>query len=72
MPKDQNNYRSERTRSRLSAEKVGERVGVSKNTILSWERGDTEPTASQLQALADLYGCTVDYLLDMTDERLAP
>lgn len=71
MPKDQNNYRSERVRSRLSAKQVGEALDVSEYTIRSWERGDTEPTSTQLKGLSELYGCTMDYLVGLTDERLA-
>ena len=70
MPKDRNNYRSERVRSHLSADDVADSVGVSKNTVLSWERGDTEPAASQLETMARLFGCTIDYLLALTDERV--
>ena len=66
-----NNIRSERVRSGMTAEEVAKEVGVSVNTIRSWERGETEPSVTKAVKLASLYGCTIDYLYNMTEERVA-
>lgn len=38
-------------------------VGVSPPQVCKWEAGVTQPSRKNLQALADLYGVSVDYLL---------
>lgn len=66
------NMRSERVRRGLTAQQVAEKTGLSANSILNWERGATEPLAKNVITLASLYGCSVDYLLGITDERNVP
>ena len=41
---------------------LGEKIGVSKNSISAWEQGKSEPKGESLSKLADLFGCTTDYL----------
>lgn len=53
-----------RTRDGLSIERVARQLEVSSMTIRNWENGETEPSASQIKALADLFGVSTDYLLD--------
>lgn len=38
-------------------------VGVAPMTISKWERDRMEPGASNLRALADVLGCTLDWLI---------
>lgn len=52
-----------RTRDGVSREEVARKLEVSAMTIRNWERGETEPSASQIKALADMFGVTTDYLL---------
>lgn len=63
------NMKAERARLGLSAEQVAAEIGVSTNTILSWESGEKEPKAVNIIRLAKFYGCAAEYLLGMTDER---
>lgn len=63
------NLRGERCRQDLSQEELAERLGVSSASIRLWESGTTRPSASNLLAMSDLFGCSVDYLLGRTDER---
>lgn len=63
------NMRAERARARLTTAQVAEAVGVHKNAYQRWERGEAEPTASNLLKLSELFGCTPDYLLGLTDDR---
>lgn len=63
------NMKVERARLGLSAEKVAQRIGVHVNSVRAWEKGDTDPNGHNLVALSALYGCSPEYLLDLTDER---
>lgn len=36
---------------------------VSKNTVVNWESGKSEPTITQARALADLYGIPLDCII---------
>ena len=65
------NMKAERSRIGLSAEEVAERIGVHRNSIFAWENGGSEPVSDNLEKLAHLYGCSVEYLLEQTDERTA-
>lgn len=40
-----------------------EKLGVGQPTLSAWERGSKNPTLENLEAMADLYGVSVDYLL---------
>lgn len=46
----------------LSQEELGERVGVSRQTISKWETGQTTPDLNKLIELSRLFGCTLDEL----------
>ncbi len=63
------NMKAERARFGMSAKQVAEKLGVHENAVLRWESGDAEPMGANLVRLSHLYGCSADYLLDMTDER---
>lgn len=51
----------------LSQEELGEKVGVSRQAVSKWETGDALPEVTKLKALADVFGVTVDYLLNEDD-----
>lgn len=40
-----------------------EKLGVGQPTLSAWERGSKNPTLENLEAMADLYDVSVDYLL---------
>lgn len=46
----------------FTLDRLSERLGVSRQTLASWEAGKTEPTISQAVALSDALGCTVEEL----------
>lgn len=46
---------------------VAEKLGVQLRTYQKYEEGSIEPKISTVNALADLFGCTVDYLLERTE-----
>lgn len=64
-----NNMRLERVTRFLTINEVADQIGVHPNAIGRWERGEAEPTSSNLIALAHLYGCTPDWLLGLTNDR---
>ena len=67
-----NNLMSERIRAKLSREEVAKKIGRSEAVVGKWERGESSPLLiPDGVALAKLYGCTVDYLCGITEERTA-
>lgn len=63
------NLRGERCRQDLTQEELADKLGVSPATVRQWEAGTTKPSAANLLAMSDMFGCSVDYLLQRTDER---
>lgn len=47
----------------LSQEALGERLGVSRQAVSKWENGTSDPSTSNLLALAKLYGVSAEELL---------
>ena len=52
-----------RNKAGLSQEALARVMGLSRMTIANWEQGKTEPSASQVKILADIFGVTTDQLL---------
>ena len=63
------NMRAERVRHGMSLEEAAKIAGMHPNTLGRWERGEVDPLAINLVKLADAYGCTAEYLLEITDDR---
>lgn len=57
------NLRIFRKQAGLTQEEVAEKLGVSRQAVAKWERGDTSPDVEFCIELANLYGTTVDALL---------
>ncbi|MBE6902868.1 MAG: helix-turn-helix domain-containing protein [Ruminococcaceae bacterium] len=57
------NFRIFRKQSGLTQEEVAEELGVSRQAVAKWERGDTAPDIEFCIKLAGLYGTTVDALV---------
>ncbi len=51
----------------FSQEELAEKIGVSRQAISKWERSESSPDTDNLIALANLYGITIDELLNGTD-----
>ena len=58
-----------RNEKNLSQRAVAERFFVSQATFNNWENGKTQPSITQLIALANFFDVTVDYLIGASDER---
>lgn len=52
-----------RSRCKMTQEFVAEAIGVSRQAVSKWEKGDSDPSTSNLLALAKLYGISVDEIL---------
>ena len=55
--------REERTRCKMTQEFVAESLGVSRQAVSKWENGTSDPSTSNLLALAKLYGVSAEDLL---------
>lgn len=52
-----------RVRCKMTQEFVAETLGVSRQAVSKWECGDSDPSMSNLIALAKLYGVSVEEIL---------
>lgn len=52
-----------RVNAGLSQEKVAETLGISVNTLIAWEKGNSEPKITQARSLAKLYKVPLDCLI---------
>ena len=64
------NIRGERSRLDMTQEQLARKLGVAESTVRRWEEGATKPSPDLLLQMSDLFGCTTDYLLERTEERL--
>ena len=51
-----------------SQEEVAEKIGVSRQAYAKWEKGETVPDVERCQTLAELYGVTIDSLVNYSDK----
>ena len=49
-----------------SQEEVAEKIGISRQAYAKWEKGETVPDVERCQRLAELYGVTIDSLLNFS------
>ncbi len=64
------NIKKARNDKHLSQRALADIIGVSQQTVGSWEVGRTSPDNEMLQKLASFFNVTTDYLLGRTDEPL--
>lgn len=65
-----NNIASERVRIGLDQKELASKIGASPSSIARWEQGKTEPPASFLIAMSNVFSCSIDYLLGISEERV--
>lgn len=61
-----NPYRKKRL---ISLTAASELMGLSSRALQQYETGSRQPSAESLAKIARFYGCSVDYLLGLTDNR---
>ena len=59
-----------RLRVGLTQQQLGEIIGVRKQTITGYEKGEREPDAIKLNKIAQVLNVTGDYLLDLANEGI--
>ena len=57
-----------RVNAGLTQEDVAKRLGKSKNTIVSWEKGKSSPDIETGKALAKLYGVSVNEIIFLPND----
>lgn len=58
------NLYSLRKYNKLTQEEVAEKIGVSRQALAKWENGDTLPDIEKCTQLAELYGVSLDSLVN--------
>lgn len=58
-----NNLKLLRKQHGLTQEAVAEKLGVSRQAVAKWERGECLPDIENVIAIADMYEVTVDFLV---------
>ena len=53
----------------LTQEKVADQLKIAKNTLSQWENEKREPDIKTLKSLANIYNCSVDYLLGCNEGK---
>ncbi|WP_432403861.1 helix-turn-helix domain-containing protein [Wukongibacter sp. M2B1] len=62
----------ERLNKGLTQEELGKLINKTKNGISQYETGKREPDLHTLDRFAEIFDCTIDYLLGRTDIREVP
>lgn len=57
-----------RTRCKMTQEFIAEHLGVSRQAVSKWENGTSDPSTSNLLALAKLFGVSAEELLNQIKE----
>jgi len=68
---NENRIGSERVRLRKSQVTLAKELGISSKTLSSWESDNMRCPSEYLVKMADTFGCSVDYLLGFSPERLS-
>lgn len=63
------NLTSLRKRNHMTQEEVAERIGVSRQAIAKWEKGESLPDMNSCAALADLFHVTIDDLVRYSEKE---
>ncbi len=56
----------------ISQEVLAEKIGVSRQAVSKWETGDALPEVTKLKALSEIFGVTVDFLLNEDEDEYSP
>lgn len=63
--------KEKRIRCKMTQEFVSEALGVSRQAVSKWENGTTDPSTSNLIAIAHLYGISAEELLRSVNADLS-
>jgi len=62
------NIEAERARRGISKAKLAKLLGVCEKTLYNWINSGVWPSTA-LQKMAEMFDCSIDYLLDQTGKR---
>ena len=65
-------FASEREKAGVSQAAVAKELGITGAAVCQWEKGKTSPKLPMLRKIAKLYGCSVDALVENTEDREDP
>ena len=51
-----------RVNAKMTQKEWASRLGVSNSTVVNWEKGNTEPSLSQLREMSRLSGVPMDFM----------
>ena len=68
MPAFNERLRAIRKENKLTQKQTAEAIASSEQNYQRYERGSQQPTLPTLIALADLFDCSIDYLVGRSDE----
>lgn len=51
-----------RVNANMKQREWAEKIGVSVATVINWEKGNTEPSLSQLRIMSELSGIPMDFI----------
>lgn len=63
------NMASERVRKGMTQGELAGELGIAVSTLVRYESDSGTIPPEILKKSAEIFGCTTDYLLDLTDER---
>jgi len=53
----------------MTQAELAKKIGVGQSAISQWENGYVAPRLDKLKLMADLFGCTLDELVDGGEEK---
>lgn len=62
-----NRFKQLREENGLSQIELGNRLGVTQQSVFAWEHGKTTPQIQTAITLARMYGVSLDYLMGLSD-----
>ncbi len=62
MKKLQISLAAARVNANMTQEDVAREIHVSKQTVVNWEKGNSEPSISQSRSLSNLYNMPLEYI----------
>lgn len=66
-----NSIAGERARIGLTQQELAEKLDIKdRKTVMRWESDPRAASGDALCKMSELFGCSVDYLLGLTDERI--
>ena len=54
----------------ISQVQLANKIGVSKQSVSNWENNNIMPSVDMVITLADFFGCTSDYLLELNENKM--